>query len=98
MSWWLGRTAGIGAHGLVAAPGGGSSAVLCHYATDDLLQPIQYRPYRHLPAPLGVADDVVDHHMEGVSFMGIVHVDSPLFFNSGRTSEGPFIPRLKTGG
>src|SRR5258707_12093924 len=98
MARGLVRTAGTGADVWVGSPGGRSSAVLCHYLIDDLLQPIPYRPYQHLPAPLGVPDDVVDHHMEGVSFMGIVHVDSLLFFNSGRTSEGPFIPRLKTGG
>ena len=98
MARCVGRNACTGADGLAGSPGGRSSAVLCHYLIDDLLQPIPYRPYRHLPAPLGVPDDVVDHHMEGVPFMGIVYVDSLLFFNSGRTSEGPFIPRLKTGG
>ena len=59
---------------------------------DDVFQPVAYRPYQHLPAPLWAPDDVVHDKMDGVPAVLILHADSRVFFNSVCKSEGPYIP------
>ncbi len=73
-------------------------AMLIYYLIDDLLQPSPYRANKHLPAPFRAPDDVVDHQMDVVPLVLIIHVYSILYGNTWRKTRGPLIPRLKIGG
>jgi hypothetical protein len=73
--------------------------VLHRYLTGDLLQArVRIGPTSTLRRRFG-------HQMRWyttrwtvcVPFMCVVHADSIPFFNTARTAEGPFIPRLKPG-
>src|SRR5260221_2194138 len=71
--------------------------VLRRHLADDLLQAVAYRPNKHLAPPLGTPDDMVHDEMDVVPLMCVVHVDSIPLFNTARTADRPFIPRLKPG-
>ena len=71
--------------------------VFCCDCADDLLQPIPYRPYQHLAAPLGTPNDVVDYQMDIVPLVLIIHSYSIPQNNTVCKDRGPFISRLKPG-
>src|SRR5260221_8674514 len=71
--------------------------VFCCDCADDLLQPIPYRPYQHLAAPLGTTNDVVDYQMDIVPLVLIIHSYSMPQNNTVCKDRGPFISRLKPG-
>src|SRR5260221_2568363 len=71
--------------------------VFCCDCADDLLQPIPYRPYQHLAAPLGTPNDVVDYQMDIVPLGLIIHSYSMPQNNTLCKDTGPFISRLKPG-
>src|SRR5258707_5337492 len=71
--------------------------VFCCDCPDDLLQPIPYRPYQHLAAPLGTPNDVVDYQMDIVPLVLIIHSYSIPQNNTVCKDRGPFISRLKPG-
>ena len=73
-------------------------AMLVYHLLDALLQPVPHWPYQHLAAPLGTPHDAVDHQVDGVAFVLLVHGYSRLQNNTERKAKGPFIPRLKGGG
>ena len=73
-------------------------AMLSHHLVDDLLQPVSHRPYQHLPAPFGAPDDVVDHQVNILSLVLIVHGNSILPGNTERKARGAIHPLAQTEG
>ncbi len=61
-------------------------------------QPIMNGAVENLAPPLGTPDDMVDHEMNGVVFVLIVHVGSLVDIYVSVKGGAPFIPRLKDGG
>jgi hypothetical protein len=62
------------------------------YLPDDVLQPVPHWPHQHLAPPLGTPNEVVNHQMDAVLLMFIVHVDKIPQGNTGHKAAGPFIP------
>src|SRR6266568_1726809 len=51
-------------------------SVLLDHLLNDLFQPVMHWPNKHLAPSLGAPDEMVDHQMDTVTFMLILHVDS----------------------
>src|SRR5215510_3844354 len=61
-------------------------------------QPVMNGAMQDFASPLGTPDDVVDHQVDAVMLVLILHVDAIARSNIACKARGPFIPRLKDGG
>jgi hypothetical protein len=73
-------------------------SMLIRHLSDKLLEPVMHRPDQYLAPPLRTPDDVIPDQVDTVLLVLIFQVAILPFFNTGRKSERPFIPRLKIAG